>query len=155
MSQFDPSAFLDATTTEASTVRPPLPAGADLVAVIGEPKVTPWQSKDGTKAGLRLDLPLVFDLDAYPDVKAAIGGSVNKVTITDGVMLDMTEAGTIDYGPGRNGKLRRYREALGLNVAGQPFSFRMLQGRQVKAKIKHDLYEGNVYEKIDSVSKTA
>ncbi|MDX2059909.1 MAG: hypothetical protein SFV24_19020 [Gemmatimonadales bacterium] len=151
---FDPSAFLDATTTEALTKRPPLPAGLDFVATIGELKSVAWQGKaDPTKSGIRIDVPLQIDLNAYPDVKAALGGSIDKVTITDGIMLDLTPAGAIDFAPGRNGKLRRYREALDMNQPGAPFSVRMFQGRLIKVKIKHEPYEGELYEKVDSVAK--
>jgi len=47
-SNFDPSQFLDATTTEALVKRPPLPAGQDFIGTIGEPKVRGWESKKET-----------------------------------------------------------------------------------------------------------
>jgi len=150
MSTFDPSAFLDATITEASTKRSPLPAGRDFVGIIGEVKARNWQGrKDPTQSGVVMDVPVEIDLTAYPDVQ--IG--VTKVALTDGIMLDMTEAGTIDTSPGKNGKLRRYREALGMNKAGEPFSFRAMQGRTIKVKISHRTYEGDIFDQIDSVAK--
>ena len=153
MSQFDPATFLDATTTEASTRRNPIPAGLDLAGVLGEVKARTWQgTKDPSKSGVVMDVPVEIDLNAYPDVMKQVG--VPKVTITDGIMLDLTEAGTIDFSPGKNGKLRRYREALGMNKAGEVFSFRMMQGRQIKVKISHRTYEGDVFDQIDSVAKS-
>jgi hypothetical protein len=150
MSNFDPSTFLDATITEPSTKRLPLPAGRDFVGVIGEVKMRTWQGKtDPTKSGIVADVPITIDLSAYPDV--AIG--TPQVTLTDGVMLDLTEGGMIDTSPGKNGKLRRYREALNMNEAGKPFSFRAMQGRTIRVKIKHEPYEGEVYDKVDSVAK--
>ena len=151
MSMFDPDAFLHATTTEASTRRPPIPAGLDFVGTIGEVKARAWQSKDGTKSGIAFDVPIRLDLTSNPEVAKACG--TDAVTLTDGIMLDVTEGGTIDYSPGKNSKLRRYRDALGLNVAGQPFSPASMTGRLIRAKIKHDLYEGEVYDKVDSVAK--
>ena len=150
MSHFDPSAFLDATITEPSTKRSPLPAGRDFVGIIGEVKARNWQGKaDPTKSGVVMDIPLEIDLSAYPDVQ--IGAT--KVTLTDGIMLDTTESGMIDTSPGKNGKLRRYREALGMNKAGEPFSFRAMQGRVVKVKISHRTYEGDIFDQVDSVAK--
>ena len=147
---FDPSAFLDATITEPSTKRSPLPAGRDFVGIIGEVKARTWQGKaDPTKSGVVMDIPLEIDLSAYPDVQ--IGAT--KVTLTDGIMLDTTESGMIDTSPGKNGKLRRYREALGMNKAGEPFSFRAMQGRVVKVKISHRTYEGDIFDQVDSVAK--
>lgn len=150
---FSPEAFLDATTTEESVKRPPLPAGAEFQALIKGIKTRTWQGKkDPTQGGIVADLTLEFDLNAYPDVKQQQGG-LDKVTIVDGLMLDLTEGGSIDYSPGKNSKLRRYREACGLNVAGQAFALRMFEGRMVKARIKHDPYEGEVYDKIETVAK--
>ena len=150
MSHFDPSAFLDATITEPSTKRLPLPAGRDFVAIVGEVKARTWQGKaDPTKSGVVMDVPLEVDLSAYPDVQ--IGAT--KVTLTDGIMLDLTEAGMIDNSPGKNGKLRRYREALNMNKAGDAFSFRAMQGRTIKVKISHRTYEGDIFDQVDSVAK--
>jgi hypothetical protein len=152
MSNFDPSLFLDASTTEASVKRPLIPAGLDITGTIGDIKASTWQGKkDPTQSGIKFDIPITFDLTAMPDLHKSIGA--DSVTLTDTIMLDVTENGSIDYGPGKNGKLRRYREALGMNVPGEAFSPRAMTGRLIKAKIKHDLYEGDVYDKIDSIAK--
>lgn len=152
---FDPSSFLDATTTQESVKRPPLPAGIELQATITKLESRTWQGKkDPTQSGIVVDATLEFDLSANPQLKAHVGG-LDKITIKDGIMIDLTAEGSIDYAPGKNVKLRRYREALNLNKAGEPFSIRMLEGRIVKAKIKHDPYEGEIYDKIDSVAKPA
>lgn len=151
-SQFDPSLFLDATTTEANTRRNPIPAGTDVTATIGDLKPREWKKKDDpSKGGIALDVPLEIDLTAYPDLKAVVGA--DKVTLTDSIMLDLTEAGAIDNSPGKNSKLRRYREALGMNVPGQPFSPRAMTGRLIKVKIKHRTYEGELYDEVDSIAK--
>lgn len=151
-SSFDPSVFLDAQVSEPSIKRPPLPLSCEVIGMIGEPKVSSGVS---TKSGeprpwTRVDLPIEIDLTSRPELKAVVG--VDKVTITDGVMLDLTPANTIDNAPGKNGKMRRYREATNLNSPGQSFSFRMLQGRSVKCKIKHETYEGENYDRIDAVA---
>lgn len=151
-SVFDPSSFLDATTTEQSTKRPAIPSGTDLVGVISKVAGRAWQGKkDPTQSGIAIDLSIEFDLTQNPSVHSLVG--VDKVVIMDGLMLDLTEGGAIDYSPGKNNKLRRYREALGLNVPGQPFSARMMEGRTIRCKIKQDVYEGDIYDKIDSVAK--
>ena len=152
MSQFDPSLFLDATTTEALVKRPPLPAGLDIVGTIGEIKASAWQGKaDPTKSGIKFDFPIKFDLTVHPDLHKQIGA--DSVSINETIMLDTAENGGIDMSPGKNAKLRRYREALDMNTPGEPFAPRAMQGRLIKAKIKHDLYEGEIYDKIDSVAK--
>lgn len=149
-SAFDPQMFLDATTTEALQRRPPLPAGMDFTATLGEPKARSGE-KDG-KAWNAIDFPVEIDLNAYPDVKKALGG-VEKAVLKFGFVLDLTEGGMMDWSVGKNNKLRRLREALGMNIPGQTFSMRAMQGRMVKVKIKHVPYEGEVLDDIDSVSK--
>lgn len=153
ISSFDPSQFLDASTTEALVKRPPLPAGADFVATIGEIVTRTWTSKKEdakVKSGIAVDFPLEIDMTAYPNVEA---GGASKITLKGGVMLDLTPGGAIDWGAGKNGALRRYREALGMNTPGQPFNIRMMQGRLIRVKIKHRTYEGEIYDEVDSVSK--
>jgi len=155
LSSFDPSQFLDATTTEAAVALPPLPVG-DYIATIGEPKVRSWESKKEdakVKGGYALDIPVTIDLTAYSEL-SKLFGDTERYTVTAGLFLD-TVPGTVnlDWGVGKNGQLRRWREALDMNRAGEPFSIRAMQGRQVRVKIKHEVYQGNVQTKFDSVSK--
>jgi hypothetical protein len=156
---FDPAAFLDATTTEALVRRPPLPVG-DYLGLVGEPKSRSWTSNKPdakVKAGIAIDLPITIDvastLHTMTKENQEIFKGVEKVVITAGVMLDLNEAKAIDWSVGKNGALRRWREALGLNNPGETFSIRQMQGRQVKVKIKHRIYEGEAYDEIDSVAK--
>ena len=150
---FDPSIYLDATTTEAATRRPPLPAGSDFVGLITDVTVRKWHSNkpDAKRTdGIAYDFKIEVNLAAYPDI--AIG--VDKVTLTYGVMPDTKEDGkTLDWSPGRNGALRRVREALGMNNPGEVFSIRQMVGRQIRVKIKHRPYQGEVYDEVDSVAK--
>lgn len=151
MTIFDPTSFLNATTTEASLKRPPLPAGSDFVGVITALEPRTWQGKkDPTKSGVALDATIEIDMAAYPGVEA---GGATRVVISDSIMLDLTDGGTIDYSPGKNGKLRRYREALGLNTPGAVFSPQMMVGRPIKVKISHREYEGELYDQIEAVTK--
>jgi hypothetical protein len=152
---FSPETFLDATTTEESVKRPPMPAGREFPSTLKSVKSRAWQGKkDPTKGGIVVDVVHEFDLSAFPDVMTALGG-IDRVTITDGIMLDLTEGGSIDYSPGKNSKLRKYRDATGLNVAGQPFSIRMLEGRMVKSMIGHRPNENDPQEVFDQVNSVA
>lgn len=151
---FDPMAFLDAATSEAFTKRPPLPVG-DYIATVGELAPRSGEIKKGDRKGEQyqaLNVPLEISLDQYPEAKNALGGAVDKVTVYHMVMLDVKN-GSLDNSPGKNNNLRRYREALDLNTPGQPFAPRMMQGRPIRVKIKHDIYEGELQERVDSISK--
>jgi len=142
MSQFDPESYLDATLEEPTEKRPPLPAGT-YSATLGEPKARPWNSRDGMKSGTAIDVPVEVEHEGQ------------KYVVRDSIMLDVKADGSIDNTPGSNRRLRMYREATGLNVAGQAFSFRMLQGRQVKASITHEPSKDGteMYERVGLVGK--
>ena len=145
---FDPSTFLDATITEVQVKRPNLPAGADFVGEIGEVKITPWAKRDDpTKTGIKAEMPIKIDTSTVP-------GQPPTVTINYGIMLDLNESGTgIDFSPGKNTKLRQFREALGMNAPGAPFNWRAVQGKMIKVKISHRPYENELYDDIAGVAK--
>lgn len=152
-SQFDPAAFLDFGTTEESVKRPPIPAG-DYMGVIGDVAATQWASKtDPTKAGWKFDIPITLDLPQ--DVAESVGLTNTQLKVTDSVMLDLNDSGAIDFSIGKNGKLRKYREATNNNKAGQFFSARMLSGQVVTVKITHREYpegSGDLFEQVNGVA---
>ena len=147
MSMFDAESFLDATITDVQTKRPPLPAGSDWIGTIGTPKVRVNQGKaDPTKTYTGVDIPVKLDTSSLKDYP-------ESVILTYGFLLDLNDSGGIDLAPGKNGRLRTLREALGMNSPGAPFSFRSIEGRQIRVKIKHEPYEGEIYDRVDSVAK--
>ncbi len=152
-SSFDPATFLDATTTEALTRRPPLPIG-DYLGIITDAVSRAWTSQKPdakVKSGIAVDFKIDIELGSYPAAHKTCG--VDKVIVNGGVMLDLNESGSIDWGKGRNGALRRWREALDMNKPGEAFSIRQMVGRPILVKIKHRSYQGELYEEVDSVSK--
>jgi hypothetical protein len=153
ISPFDPSQFLDASTTEASVRRPPLPVG-EYQGTLGEPKFRQTEGKKDTNLGVRytwLDIPVTIDLTQYADLQASIG--VDQVILTYSGRVDTSPSGGIDYGKGKSPGFRQIREATGLNQAGQPFTPRQLQGRVVRVRVKHEPYQGELIDNIDSVAK--
>lgn len=155
-SAFDPKAFLDVQTTEqGSTISVPIPVGEKL-AVVEKVDTRTWQSKDGSKSGLALDVTWLID---DPATKALLGR--DKVVVTQGLMIDLTESGAIDMGKGRNIALNRVRESVGLNEPGKPFSFRMLEGKVAKVVIGHRPSErpqdppGTVFSDVVGVVRAA
>lgn len=148
---FNASSFLDSTTTEANTRLPPLPPG-DYLGVIENLEQAAWASKDGSKAGTKFNVQLSLDPASNP--AAASGGFPPSLRVPDSIMLDVTADGkSLDNSQGKNGRLRQYREALGLNVPGQPFAPRMMIGRQLRVKISHREYQGELFNNVDGVAK--
>ncbi len=150
---FDPAQFVDMEMTQELVRRPPLQV-ADYVAIIGEVTCVPWQGKqDPSKSGLRYNVPL--KLQVPPDEKARLGIDMDTIQLTDTIMLDLTENGTLDMAPGKNNQLRKYREALDMNKPGEPFSARRMQGQPILVKLTHELYQGEIQERIGGVAKAS
>jgi hypothetical protein len=144
MSNFDPTKFLSATTTHASEKRDPLPEG-NYQAVIGQLGVKAWEKND--RSGVYLTVPLAIQVPA--EQQETVGKEM--LTLTDTIMLDLDSNGDIDYSKGKNAKLTNYRDATGTNEEGEEFAPAMLQGRSLQVRIKHDMYEGTVQEKVKGV----
>lgn len=148
---FDPNSFLDMTTTEANDTKlVPVPAG-EYIALVDEVKARQWKKRDDPSVGgLALDVKWSID-DAA--VKELLGR--DKVTVEQGIMLDMTEAGGLDMGKGKNVALGKLRDAVGLNVPGQPFSPNMLVGRMAKIRVEHDVNGDQIYARVKATTKLA
>lgn len=145
---FDATSFLDMSIEGAmDTVSVPVPVG-EYTAVVEKVDARPWTSKnDPTKSGVALDV--VWNIDDQ-GVKETLGR--DKVTVKQGIMLDLTEAGGLDLGKGRNIGLGKLRAALNLNQPGQPFSPSMLNGRVAKVKVTHRIDGDNVYAEVKEVA---
>jgi len=156
MSVFDPTAFLDAQTTEVNEKRPTIPADNPedpnglYTAMIGEIKTDSGTISKGDNAGnpwISMVIPLKLQL---PAAVQAIGLPA-EFQLTDRVFLDLTPQGAMDNSKGKNRGQRVYREATGMNKPGEVFAWRMLQGKVVKVKITHELYNGNIVEKVANI----
>ncbi len=148
-SSFNPDTFLDATLTDPTEKRPPLPVG-DYTAILGAVTARQWQGKaDPTKSGIAWDIPITIDVPA--EIQAELKMDQSTLNLKDSIMIDLTANGTIDNGPGKNRRLRAYREATDMNKPGDVFSARKMEGKVVKVKITHDLWEGQPIEKISGV----
>ena len=156
MSVFDPNIFLDATTQDANEKRPNIPEqnpedpNGLYTALIGEIKTDSGTIEKGDNAGkpwISMVVPLKLQLP--PAVQAL--GLPAEFQLTDRVFLDLTDSGSLDNSRGKNNGQRKYREATGTNVPGQTFAWRQLQGKMVKVKVKHDIYNGNIQEKPNQI----
>jgi hypothetical protein len=151
-SAFDPELLLAATTDIAAVRRPPIPAGSEVIGIIGEPVVRQSSGKkDPTQTYTFVDFPIELDLTTVAGLQELVG--TPKIILKHGVGLQLTDAGLIDWGIGKNAGLRRMREALDMNTAGQPFSIRGMQGRPIRVKVGNRTYEGEIFDEIDSVAK--
>ena len=155
-SVFDPNTFLDAQITETNEKRPPIPAenpASDdglYLAVVGEISTATGTIGKGERTGqpwVSMLVPLRVQVPA--EVQSM--GLPPELTLTDRVFLDLTPQGGLDNSKGKNRQQRSYREATGLNKSGESFAWRMLQGRTLRVRVTHELYEGNIQERISGV----
>ena len=147
---FDPSRFLDDTTKEeGSTSYRPVPEGEYIAVVAKEPEFRPWQGKkDPTKSGMTMDLQWSID-DAA--VKQEL--ERDEVFVRQGIMLDLTAGGGIDWSKNKNVKLHQVRDSVGLNRAGEVFNPRMLAGKVARVKVKHRVTEdGQIFAEVTQVA---
>lgn len=146
---FDPAQFLEQQTTEANDTKlVPVPVG-EYTALIEKVDARQWTSKkDPSVSGISLDVTWEVDDST---VKQLLGR--DKVTVKQGIMLDMSETGGLDMGKGKNVGLGKLREAVGLNVPGQPFAFSMLAGRVAKVRVEHRVDGENIYSEVKAVAK--
>ena len=146
---FNPDQFLDMQVNESNDTKViPVPVG-EYTAVISEVKCRQWQSKkDPSVSGLALDL--IWDIDDS-SVKELLGR--DKVTVKQGIMLDITDSGGLDMGKGKNSSLGRLREATDLNTPGQAFAFSMLNGRLAKVSVSHRIDGDAIYSEVKQVGK--
>ena len=160
MSNFDPAAFLDMPVDEANVKRPPIAVG-DYTATVKDVVAAAWQSKTKTdettgqlKSGLKYDVTLTVEVPEAE--RARIGLEKTSIELRDGIMLELNAQGGIDTAPGKNGALRRYRDALDMNKPGESFKARSMIGRMLLVKIAHREYpegSGDLSEEIKGVAR--
>ena len=159
-SAFDPALFLDAQVAEVNIKRPPLPtenpASPDgtYMAVIGEVKMDSGTIQKGDRVGqpwLSAIIPLQIEVPQQVQEQLGLKLEKGTITLTDRAMIDLTPQNTIDNSPGRNRRQRQYRDALGLNNPGDVWSWRKAGGQVVKVKIEHELYQGEIQERIGAL----
>lgn len=144
---FDAQSFLDAAVSGTNDTKLiPVPVG-EYQAFIDKVEPRPWQSKDGSKSGIALD---VFWSIEDQDVKSFLGR--DTVTVKQGIMLDLTSEGKLDMSKGKNIGLGRLREAVGKNDHNQ-FSFSMLPGCFGKVSVSHRVNDDDVFAEIKGVAK--
>jgi hypothetical protein len=159
-SAFNPDTFLDQSTDQAGSRRPPIASGVEF---LGEITSVSARNVEGKKNPGEVytfcDIQIRLDLTTVPTEVARVG--VEKVVLKHGGSIDYTPSGALDWNPGKNRFLTAYREALRLNEPGQTFSPRMLIGRIVRAKVGHRTGNQNdpvtgkpeIYDEIAAVTR--
>lgn len=139
MSIFDPKTFGSMEFTGANATESVTTPVGEFFAAIKSVDVKTWESHDKTKGGLKL--AILWNIDGSektpdgPPLKDIIGR--DSAIVRQDIMLDLNDAGMLDFGKGMNVALGRLREAIGLNRPGEAWSFPMFVGRQAKVNVVH------------------
>ncbi len=119
-STFDPATFLASETAGAMEVNyTPVPAD-DYTAMIDD--ITARQVTTDRGTSIVLDVTHLID---NPALAEELG--MERLTVRQGIFLDVEPNGAIALGPNKNVKLGRLRAAVGQNGAA-PWNFAMLKG---------------------------
>lgn len=141
--------FMQQTSEEAlDTIVIPCPPG-EWNAQISKLEAKEFEYKSGDRIGekgLRLALSWSI-MDDEP--KQHCGRDI--VTVNQSILLDLTPEGGLDMGKGKNIQLGRLREAVGQNVAGQPWGPVMLDGQVAKLVIEAGVYNDNPTAEVRGV----
>ena len=145
---FDAAAFLNTAYTEANDTKIiPIDEG-EYQAIAGEVEAETWQSKDGTKSGLKVTIPWKIDSQAMREKTGR-----EQITVRQDLMLDtLPGSNMLDMGKGKNVRLGQLREALGLNKPGVPFKWDQIPGKAAKVKVGLRPYEDRMFEEVKAVS---
>lgn len=146
MSVFDAVAFENQIIDQSNeTKSTPLPEGP-YSALCDSVKIKSVQRKDGSSAPVLEVHHQILDLK--PEVKELFGDR-EKITVRQDIWLDVTENGTLAFGPNTNLGLGRLREATGTNN-GKSFTFKLLEGKgPYKIVIAHRTTEnGDVFNDV-------
>lgn len=116
MSTFDPEGFLNSEYTDATATKiEPVPEG-EYNAQIENVTAKKIETKDGDE---RIIMEVIWEI-LDDDVKSQLG--LDKVTVKQGLFLDLSEEGSIDMSKGRNVRLGKLRDAIGQNKSGKPWA---------------------------------
>lgn len=147
---FDPDTFLNTDMSEAtSTEYVPIPVG-EYTAVIDKIGAKEIVSQKNGETYRFLEVTYIIDDEKVREITG-----MDEPRCRQSMILDFTDAGTLDLGKGKNVPLGRLREAVNQNQPGQAWNFNMLVGQAVKAMVKHraaDDGTGAVYAEVKGVA---
>ena len=136
---FDPEAFLASTeVTGAMETKFQRVPPAEYLAVIEkvEGREAKFVPKKGPRMGQQVSQPCVDVTYLIDDAKLRETLGMSTPRITQGLFLDVNEAGQLEMGPGKNINLGRLRAACKQNDPSVSWKFGNLVGQLVKIKVE-------------------
>lgn len=132
MSTFNPDSFLNTVVKEANSTETVLVPATEHSAFIKD--VKPRQQ--GEWAVLDIHWQVIDE-----EVEKLVG---RTPIVKQSIFLDLTDAGSLDFGKGKNVPLGRLREAVGQNQNGKAWSPGQLVGAVAVVKVSHSADKNSV-----------
>lgn len=147
-STFDPDVFLSQEITGASETKFTPPPEGEYTAFIDDLAMGDYEGQ-----------PILQVIYAIVDDtgKLATLMNIDKPTVRDSLFLDVDEAGRVLFGPNKNVKLGKLREAANQNDPKLKWNFNMLRGvGPLKVMVAHSWKNGEgPYAKVTRVVRAA
>lgn len=150
-SLFNADTFLDETVTGAHETKYPVIPPSEYPAVSKSINAREMPNKKEPEKGPFTVLDIVWEIDDA-GVKEATG--LDNPTCRQSVFLDIHED-KLDMRDKKNIPLGRLREALGLNDASRPFSFRDLVGQPAIVRVEQSPNPNDPENPYSNVTKVA
>lgn len=154
MAEFNPELFMQSTIEQTLDTKRELVPEGDYSGTISKLEPQGGTISKGDRAGEPWGaIKIHVTMDLPSDVAERIGRA--KKTVNTMVFLDLNEQGGLAVGKGKNVDLGKWFDAAGINQLSNK-NPAMLEGRDVKVRIKHAESEsnaGNFYETIAGVRK--
>lgn len=97
-----------------------------------------------------VSLDVIWNVDSE-EQKSKLGR--DKITVKQGIFLDITDHGTLDMGKGKNISLGRLREALGQNSPTKPWKFGDIVGGVATIMVSQRATDaGEIFNDVKRVS---
>jgi hypothetical protein len=149
---FDPASFESQTTNdESSTSLIPIPAG-EYNAQIEDYKFTQGTSKKSGDTFTSMNITYRL-LDDNGEIAQRIG---REPKIQQSYFIETTPQGGFDFAKGKNVWLGKIREAVGMNIPGQTFTFALLKGQVLRVNVIEDPQKDDpttIYNRVKSVGR--
>ena len=158
-SSFNPELFLDAQVSEPNSKRPPVPIensespDGTYLGIIKGIKPNSGIIEKGDRTGqpwLSMVVPIHLEIPQKLQETLKLPA---VVILSDSCFIDLTPTGAMDNGVGKNRRQRQYREALNMNNPGDTWTWRKAEGQPIRVKIIHEMYNGEVQDRIGNLFK--
>lgn len=154
MSVFDKETFLNTEVKGASETKyTPVPVGEHKGAYIDDLGLDTYKDKNTGD-----EVPILIVTWHIPNEALAKTLGMDKVTVQDRMFLDVDASGNILFGPNKNIRLGKTREATGQNDPKKQWNFNMLRGAgpcDLKISHKFDNNGEGPFARIDRVVRSA